>query len=108
MALPIILAFMARMGLKYGGAKAIQMAIKKYGKKAVAKATNKMTYVGKNVAKKTKVKTYKDTKAHKATLKIRAALKGRKISTDFGKALDYTYKTATKGIRGRKPTKKKP
>jgi|TARA_Y100000310_G_scaffold219517_1_gene220910 N-methylhydantoinase B/oxoprolinase/acetone carboxylase alpha subunit len=52
MALPIILAFMARMGLKHGGAKAIQMAIKKYGKKAVVKATNKMTYIGKNVAKK--------------------------------------------------------
>ena len=74
MALPIILAFMARMGLKYGGAKAIQMAIKKYGKNAVAKATDKMTYVGKKVAKKTKVKTYKDTKAHKATLKIRKKL----------------------------------
>ena len=48
---------MARMGLKHGGAKAIQMAIKKYGKKAVVKATNKMTYVGKNVAKKSIKKT---------------------------------------------------
>ena len=73
MALPI-LAFIARMGIKHGGAKAIQMAVKKFGKKAVTKASTKMSYVGKKVAKKTKVKTYKDTKAHKATLKIRTRL----------------------------------
>jgi len=73
MALPI-LAFIARMGIRHGGAKAIQMAVKKFGQKAVQKASTKMSYVGRNIAKKTKipkVKTYKDTKVHKATLKIR-------------------------------------
>tara|TARA_Y100001963_G_C6662754_1_gene391301 strand:- start:497 stop:775 length:279 start_codon:yes stop_codon:yes gene_type:complete len=59
MALPVILAFMARMAAKHGGGKAIQMAVKKFGKNAVQKATNKMTYVGKNVAKKTVKKKVK-------------------------------------------------
>jgi len=53
MAVPMILAFLAKMGARYGGGKAIQMAVKKFGKNAVQKATNKMTYVGKNVVKKT-------------------------------------------------------
>ena len=52
MALPLILGFIAKTAARYGGGKAIQMAVKKFGKKAVQKATNKMTYVGKNVAKK--------------------------------------------------------
>ena len=51
MAVPI-LAFLATMGARYGAAKAIKMAIKKFGKKALQKATNKMSFVGKNVAKK--------------------------------------------------------
>ena len=68
MAVPMILAFLAKMGARYGGGKAIQMAVKKFGKNAVQKATNKMTYVGKNVAKKTvkkkvKPKTKAKTKA---------------------------------------------
>ena len=64
MALPMILAFIAKMGARYGGGKAIQMAVKKFGKNAVQKATNKMTYVGKNVAKKTvKKKVKPKTKA---------------------------------------------
>ena len=70
MAVPI-LAFLATMGARYGATKAIQMAITKFGKKAFQKATSKMSFVGKEAAKKTKVKTYKDTKVHKATLQIR-------------------------------------
>ena len=78
MALPI-LALLTRMAIKHGGSKAIQMAVKKFGKKAVQKASTKMSYIGRSAAKKTtkkipKVKTYKDTKAHKETLKIRKRL----------------------------------
>ena len=73
MAVPI-LAFLATMGARYGASKAIQMAVKKFGKTALQKATSKMSFVGKNIAKKTKPKTYKDTKVHKATLKIRKKL----------------------------------
>ena len=52
MALPLILGFIAKTAARYGGGKAIQMAVKKFGKKAVQKATNKMTYVGKKTVKK--------------------------------------------------------
>ena len=44
MAVPI-LAFLATMGARYGAAKAIKMAIKKFGKKALQKATNKIYYM---------------------------------------------------------------
>ena len=67
MALPMILAFIAKMGARYGGGKAIQMAVKKFGKNAVQKATNKMTYVGKNVAKKTVKKKVNPRTKVKAT-----------------------------------------
>ena len=43
-----ILAFIARVG----GPMAVKQAVKKFGKKAVLKATNKMTYVGKEAIKK--------------------------------------------------------
>tara|TARA_R100001530_G_scaffold24158_3_gene19649 strand:- start:305 stop:799 length:495 start_codon:yes stop_codon:yes gene_type:complete len=129
MALPI-LAFLARMGLKHGGSKAIQMAVKKFGKKAVQKASTKMSYTGKSAAEKTakkifakkipKVKTYRDTKAHKETLKIRKRLgmtdkknviRGRKISTDFGKkAVEYSppfmLRNLVREALGKNPTKK--
>ena len=74
MALPVILAFMARMGIIHGGKKAIQMAVKKFGKKAFEKATTKMSYAGRSAAKKVKPKTYKDTKIHKQTSRIRKRL----------------------------------
>ena len=100
MALPI-LAFMARMGLKHGGSKAIQMAVKKFGKKAFAKATTKMSYTGRSAAKKTpKVKTYKDTKAHKETLKIRKRLGLGKNPTT--KEVRKYFKDAYKPIRDKK------
>ena len=73
MALPI-LAFLTRMGLRHGGSKAIQMAVKKFGKKAVQKASTKVSYTGRNIAKKVKPKTYKDTKIHKQTSRIRTRL----------------------------------
>ena len=71
MALPaagVVLAFIARVG----GPLAIKKAIKKFGKKAVLKATDKMTYIGKNIAKKSK--SYKDTKIAKESAKIQAKL----------------------------------
>ena len=52
MAVPLavaILAFIARVG----GPTAIKQAIKKFGKKAVMDATSKITYAGRDVAKKT-------------------------------------------------------
>jgi hypothetical protein len=92
MAVPI-LAFLATMGARYGASKAIKMAITKFGKKALQKATSKMSFTGKNVARdllskkvlkgkkfKPTIKTYKDTKAHKETLKIRKKLGIKKPS----------------------------
>ena len=71
MAVPI-LAFLATMGARYGASKAIQMAITKFGKKAFQKVITKVSFTGKEAAKK--AKTYKDTKVHKETLKIRTRL----------------------------------
>ena len=71
MALPavaVVLAFIARVGGPY----AIKKAIKKFGKKAVQKATNKMTYIGKEIAKKSK--SFKDTKIAKESAKIQEKL----------------------------------
>ena len=79
MAAPI-LAFLATMGARYGASKAIKMAITKFGKKAFQKATEKMSFVGKNIYKKIKSKTHKDTKAHKETLKIREKLGLNKVT----------------------------
>ena len=108
MALPVILAFIARMGLKHAGGKAVQMAVKKFGKKAVQQATTKMSYVGKEAAKKIKPKTYLSTKIHKETLKIRKRLsmtgvkraaKGKKPTI---KQVRKFMHDAFKPIRGRK------
>ena len=87
MALPMILAFIAKMGARYGGGKAIQMAVKKFGKNAVQKATNKMTYVGKNVAKKTVKKKVKP--------KTKAKTKSIKPYTlaDYKQGIKYTAKS---------------
>jgi hypothetical protein len=79
MAVPI-LAFLATMGARYGASKAIKMAITKFGKKAFQKATEKMSHVGKNISKKIKSKTYKDTKAYKETSKIREKLGLNKVT----------------------------
>ena len=71
MALPavgVVLAFIARVG----GPLAIKKAIKKFGKKAVLKATDKMTYIGKEIAKKSK--SFKDTKIAKESAKIQEKL----------------------------------
>ena len=71
MALPaatVVLAYIARIGGPY----AIKQAVKKFGKKAVLKATNKMTYIGKEIAKKSK--SFKDTKIAKESAKIQAKL----------------------------------
>ena len=71
MALPaagVVLAFIARIG----GPLAIINAIKNFGKKAVQKATNKMTYIGKEIAKKSK--SFKDTKVAKESAKIQEKL----------------------------------
>ena len=84
MAGPIILGLgiIGKYLLKHG----IKKAVKKYGKTAVSRfLTNK------NAKKLLDAKKLLKAK--------RAALEGRKVSTDFGKALDYSYKTA---LRGRK------
>jgi hypothetical protein len=85
MALPaaaIILAYIARVG----GPLAIKKAIKKFGKKAVQKATDKMTYIGKEISKKSK--SYKDTKVAKETAKIRSKLNLPKQSPAFYRRLE--------------------
>ena len=102
MALPaagVVLAFIARVG----GPLAIKKAIKKFGKKAVLKATDKMTYIGKNIAKKSK--SYKDTKIAKETAKIRSKLNLPKQSPDFYRRLEKggKIKTYAKGSQVRKP-----
>ena len=94
MAVPLavaILAFIARVG----GPTAVKQAVKKFGKKAVLKATNKMTYVGKEAIKKSK--TYKDTKVFKETEKIRTRL-GLKDKQKGG-----TVKKYAGGSKVRKP-----
>jgi transposase-like protein len=55
-----------------GGPYAIKKAIKKFGKKAVQKATDKMTYIGKEISKKSK--SFKDTKIAKESAKIQEKL----------------------------------
>ena len=102
MAVPLaaaILAFIARVG----GPTAVKQAIKKFGKKAVLKATDKMTYVGKEVAKKSK--TYKDTKVAKETEKIRARLGFKDTKPAFHKRLEKggTVKKYAGGSMVRKP-----
>ena len=95
MALPavaaVVLAYIARIGGPY----AIKQAIKKFGKKAVLKATDKMTYIGKEFAKKSK--TLKDTKVAKETEKIREKLNLPKESKGG------IIKTYAKGSVVRKP-----
>ena len=89
MALPMILAFIAKMGARYGGGKAIQMAVKKFGKSAVQKATNKMTYVGKNVAKKTVKKKVKP----KAKAKAKTKSVNPYTLADYKQGIKYTAKS---------------
>ena len=94
MALPavaVVLAFIARVGGPY----AIKQAIKKFGKEAVLKATDKMTYLGKGAMQKSK--TLKDTKIAKETEKIREKLNLPKESKGG------TIKTYAKGSVIRKP-----
>ena len=102
MALPaagVVLAFIARVG----GPLAIKKAIKKFGKKAVLKATDKMTYIGKNIANKSK--SYKDTKIAKETDKIRSKLNLPKQSPDFYRRLEKggSVKKYAGGSKVRKP-----
>ena len=130
MAVPI-LAFLATMGARYGASKAITMAIKKFGKKALQKATNKMIYVGKNVAKKTVKKKPKvfDLKTNKPSNRylptksskwhwngergvakaLRPKVKPKGINpytlADWKQGIKYPAKVFAKG---KKPTKKKP
>ena len=59
MALPIILAFIARMGLKHTAKKAIKMAVDKFGKSAVSKATKKVVPKSKPVKHKTELQRVK-------------------------------------------------
>lgn len=93
MALPVILAFMARMAAKHGGGKAIQMAVKKFGKNAVQKATNKMTYVGKDAAKK----TVKKTKPPKGLVKAKKTKsKNPYTLADYKQGIKYPRKAFKK------------
>ncbi len=95
----VILAFIARVG----GPFAIKKAIDKFGKKAVLKATDKMTYIGKNILKKSK--SYKDTKVAKETAKIRSKLNLPKQSPDFYRRLEKggSVKKYAGGSTVRKP-----
>ena len=71
MAIPaaaVVLAYIARIGGPY----AIKQAVKKFGKKAVLKATDKMTHIGKEILKKSK--SFKDTKIAKESAKIQEKL----------------------------------
>ena len=101
MAVPI-LAFLATMGARYGATKAIQMAITKFGKKALQKATSKMSFTGKNIAKK----PIKKTKPPKGLVKAKKT-KGINPYTlaDWKQGIKYPAKVFAKG---KKPTKKKP
>ena len=102
MALPaagVVLAFIARIG----GPLAIKKAIKKFGKKAVQKATDKMTYIGKEISKKSK--SFKDTKIAKESAKIQAKLNLPKKPPAFYRRLEKggKIKTYAKGSIVRKP-----
>ena len=102
MALPaaaIILAYIARIG----GPLAIKKAIKKFGKKAVQKATDKMTYIGKDILKKSK--SFKDTKLAKESAKIQAKLNLPKQSPAFYRRLEKggSVKKYSHGNTVRKP-----
>ena len=83
----MILAFLAKMGARYGGGKAVQMAVKKFGRKALQNATNKMTYVGKNVAKK----------IVKKKVKPKAKAKAKSVNpytlADYKQGIKYTAKS---------------
>ena len=79
MAAPIILGVIVRYLLKHG----IKKATKKYGKTAVNKVKTKLIDKSAPIKKLTKKVT--KTKPSKA-----AALKARKISTEFGKATKYS------------------
>lgn len=102
MALPLILGFIAKTAAKHGGGKAIQMAVKKFGKKAVQKATNKMTYVGKDAAKKIVKK-----KVNMAPKVPRTKVKATKPKTKAKNP--YTLADYKQGIKyPRKAFKRKP
>jgi len=95
----VILAFIARIG----GPLAIKKAIKKFGKKAVLKATNKMTYIGKEISKKSK--SFKDTKIAKESAKIQAKLNLPKKPPAFYRRLEKggSVKKYSHGNTVRKP-----
>jgi len=95
----VVLAFIARIG----GPLAIKKAIKKFGKKAVLKATNKMTYIGKEISKKSK--SFKDTKIAKESAKIQAKLNLPKQSPTFYRRLEKggSVRKYAGGSKVRKP-----
>ena len=102
MALPaaaVVLAYIARIG----GPLAIKKAIKKFGKKAVQKATDKMTYIGKEISKKSK--SFKDTKIAKESAKIQAKLNLPKKPPAFYRRLEKggSVRKYAGGSKVRKP-----
>tara|TARA_Y100000310_G_scaffold257369_1_gene265415 strand:+ start:328 stop:645 length:318 start_codon:yes stop_codon:yes gene_type:complete len=102
MALPaaaVVLAYIARIGGPY----AIKKAIKKFGKEAVQKATNKMTHIGKDILKKSK--SFKDTKIAKESAKIQEKLNLSKKPPAFHKRLEKggSVKKYAGGSQVRKP-----
>lgn len=90
MALPIILAFIARMGLKHTAKKAIKMAVDKFGKSAVSKATKKTVPKNKSVKHKTELQRVKE--------QIARDLKKPKTKKPTGKITGYTIRN----FRGKK------
>ena len=102
MAIPaaaVVLAYIARIGGPY----AIKQAVKKFGKKAVLKATDKMTHIGKEILKKSK--SFKDTKIAKESAKIQAKLNLPKKPPAFYRRLEKggSVKKYAEGSIVRKP-----
>ncbi len=102
MALPIILAFIARMGLKHTAKKAIKMAVDKFGKSAVSKATKKTVPKSKPVKKVTELQRVK-AQIKRDRLNPRIKVKeptGKdiigKVSQNYGKPRPYGLTKAQK------------
>jgi len=106
MALPIILAFIARMGLKHTAKKAIKMAVDKFGKSAVSKATKKTVPKNKSVKHKTELQRVKEQIARDLkkpkTKKPTGKIVGR-VRRNYGKWEPVYRKHPKKPTKPKKP-----
>ena len=105
MALPIILAFIARMSLKHTAKKAIKMAVDKFGKSAVSKTTKKVAK-SKPVKHKTELQRVKEQIARDLKKPKVKPTKGKivgRVRQNYGKWKPVYRKHPKKPTKPKKP-----